>query len=205
SLLKGSRSVSHPGLSGNLTPIVILRPQAEESLRSARREERFFTPLRFVQNDTVATLVAKLHHYLLKAPLAQCCRTRYTVPVAFAFEALLPSWMTYIDGEVPILFVAPHGGRRPADAPILDSIKVNDLHTADLTTELATRTRGYALINHALDRNALDLNRTSQVRTHAPWFLAALEELLSTLVEKHGAARVFFIHGWNVVQSVCDI
>ena len=125
--------------------------------------------------------------------------------MTFAFEALLPSWITYINGEVPILFVAPHGGRRPADAPILDSIKVNDLHTADLATELATRTRGYALINHSYDRNKLDLNRISQVRTHAPWFLAALEELLSTLVAQHGAARVFFIHGWNVVQPVCDL
>jgi hypothetical protein len=113
--------------------------------------------------------------------------------------------MTYIDGAVPLLFVAPHGGRRPADAPILDSIKVNDLHTVELTTELATRTRGYALINHSCDRNELDLNRISQVRTQAPWFLAALEELLSTLVEQHGAARVFFIHGWNVVQPVCDL
>jgi len=113
--------------------------------------------------------------------------------------------MTYIDGEVPILFVAPHGGRRPADAPILDSIKVNDLHTADLTTELATRTRGYALINHSWDRNELDLNRISQVRTQAPWLLSAFEELLSSLVERHGSARVFFVHGWNVVQLVCDL
>lgn len=113
--------------------------------------------------------------------------------------------MTYIDGEVPILLVAPHGGRRPADAPILDSIKVNDLHTADLTTELATRLRAYALINHSYDRNDLDLNRISQVRTHAPWLLSALEELLSRLVEHHGSARVFFVHGWNVVQLVCDL
>ncbi|NOT54373.1 MAG: hypothetical protein HOP18_07190, partial [Deltaproteobacteria bacterium] len=125
--------------------------------------------------------------------------------MTFAFEALLPAWMTYISGEVPILFVAPHGGRRPADAPILDSIKVNDLHTADLTTQLAARTRGYALINHSCDRNEIDLNRISQVRTHAPWMLSALEELLSRLVARHGAARVFFVHGWNVVQLVCDL
>jgi hypothetical protein len=125
--------------------------------------------------------------------------------MAFHFVSTLPSWMTYIEGETPIVFVAPHGGRRSADASILDNIKVNDLYTADLTTELATVTRGYALINHSLDRNELDLNRISQVRTHAPWFLAALVELLSSLVERHGAARVFFIHGWNVVQPVCDL
>ncbi len=123
----------------------------------------------------------------------------------FQFEAALPAWIKYVPGQSPIVLVAPHGGRRPADAPIKDSIKVNDLYTAELTEELAARTSGYALINHAHDRNALDLNRVSQVRTHAPWFLDALVELASTLVERHGEARVFFIHGWNVVQPVCDL
>jgi hypothetical protein len=113
--------------------------------------------------------------------------------------------MTYIEGTEPILFVAPHGGRRPPEAPILDSIKVNDLHTAELTSELAHLTGGYALINHAYDRNEIDLNRISQVRKAAPWFLAALEELLAVVVAQHGAARVFFMHGWNVVQPVCDL
>jgi len=113
--------------------------------------------------------------------------------------------MTYIAGDVPIVFVAPHGGRRPAEAPILDSIKVNDLYTAELTTELVRITGGYALINHAHDRNELDLNRISQVRKEAVWFLEALHELLSTLVDRHGVARVFFMHGWNVVQPVCDL
>jgi len=113
--------------------------------------------------------------------------------------------MRFVHGEAPIVFVAPHGGRRPADAPIKDSIKVNDLHTAELTKELAARTNGYALINQALDRNELDLNRISQVRARAPWLLAALVELVDSLVEAHGEARVFFIHGWNVVQPVCDL
>ena len=103
------------------------------------------------------------------------------------------------------MLVAPHGGRRPADAPIRDSLKVNDLYTAELTTLLAARTGSYALINQAGDRNDLDLNRISQVRARAPWFLDALVELLSALVARHDAVRVFFIHGWNVVQPVCDL
>ncbi|HEV8712869.1 MAG TPA: hypothetical protein VGX03_08590 [Candidatus Binatia bacterium] len=103
------------------------------------------------------------------------------------------------------MLVAPHGGRRPADAPIRDSLKVNDLYTADLTALLAARTGSYALINHAGDRNDLDLNRISQVRVRAPWFLDAMVELLSALVARYGAVRVFFIHGWNVVQPVCDL
>src|SRR5262245_55486544 len=113
--------------------------------------------------------------------------------------------MTYIVGNTPIVFVAPHGGRRSPEAPILDSIKVNDLYTAELTSELAKITGGYALINHARDRNELDLNRISQVRKEAVWFLEALNELLASLVAQHGAARVFFMHGWNVVQPVCDL
>ncbi len=117
----------------------------------------------------------------------------------------LPDWMRYIEGEVPIVLVAPHGGRRPADAPIRDSVKVNDLHTAELTAELAARTRSYALINQSLDRNEIDLNRVSQVRTEAAWFPAALVEIMSHLVTQHGTARIFFMHGWNVVQAVCDL
>jgi len=39
------------------------------------------------------------------------------------------------------------------------------------------------------------------VCARAPWFLAALVELLSALVERHGAARVFFIHGWNICAT----
>ena len=125
--------------------------------------------------------------------------------MSFHFVASLPDWMRYIEGDLPIVFVAPHGGRRPTDAPIRDSVKVNDLYTAELTAELAARTRGYALINHALDRNEIDLNRVSRVRSDAPWFPAALAELLSDLVERCGTASVFFIHGWNVVQPVCDL
>ena len=123
----------------------------------------------------------------------------------FAFESGLPAWMTFTDGEVPIVLVAPHGGRRPADAPITDSIKVNDLYTAELTHDLATQTWSYALINRSHDRNELDLNRVSQVKQEAPWFLAALVELLSALTARHDSVRVFFIHGWNVVQPVCDV
>ncbi len=123
----------------------------------------------------------------------------------FHFLPTLPSWMSFIEGEAPIVLVAPHGGRRPADAPIKDNVKVNDLYTADLTALLAAHTRSFALINQSLDRNDLDLNRVSQVRAHAPWFLEALVEIISALVESHGTVQVFFIHGWNVVQPVCDL
>jgi N-formylglutamate amidohydrolase len=70
--------------------------------------------------------------------------------------------MRFVDGESPVLLIAPLGGRRPADAPIKDSLKVNDLYTAELTEEIAARTRGYALINQTFDRNLLDLNRISR-------------------------------------------
>ncbi len=123
----------------------------------------------------------------------------------FPFVASLPDWIEYIEGKAPIVLVAPHGGRRPSNAPIRDSIKVNDLHTATLTRQLASRTGGYALINQSLDRNEIDLNRVSQVRTDAPWFPDALLELMSHLVARHGTAKVFFVHGWNVVQPVCDL
>src|SRR5260221_7031446 len=110
----------------------------------------------------------------------------------FQFEPVLPPWMRFVDGESPVILIAPHGGRRPADAPIKDNIKVNDLYAAELTEEIAARTHGYALINQAFDRNLLDLNRISQVRARAPWFLEASVELVTVLIERHGEARVFF-------------
>lgn len=125
--------------------------------------------------------------------------------MSFAFESGLPDWMLFVPGRVPVVLVAPHGGRRPPWAPVQDSIKVNDLHTAELTRELAAHTGSYALINHAHDRNTLDLNRVNQVKTRAVWFLDALVELSSELLERHTALRIFFIHGWNVVQPVCDV
>lgn len=125
-------------------------------------------------------------------------------PVSF-LVASLPDWVEYIEGRSPIVLVAPHGGRRPSDAPIQDSVKVNDLHTAGLAQHLAARTGGYALINRSLDRNEIDLNRVNQVRTHAPWFPAALLEIVSHLVAQYGTAKLFFVHGWNVVQPVCDL
>lgn len=131
--------------------------------------------------------------------------TRYTNLMRLEIVSALPPWMRFIQGDAPIIFIAPHGGRRPADAPIKDSIKVNDLYTAELTEELAARTGGYAIINCSLDRNELDLNRISQVRARAPWFLEALVELVAALAEQHEEVRVFFIHGWNVVQPVCDL
>src|SRR5437867_11889353 len=83
-------------------------------------------------------------------------RTRYTRRMALNFLSMLPPWMTYIKGEAPIVLVAPHGGRRPADAPIRDSIKVNDVSKAERIALLDARTQSYATIHHALDRNATD-------------------------------------------------
>ncbi len=130
---------------------------------------------------------------------------RYSIPMTFSFVSKLPAWMTFTAGEVPILLVAPHGGRRPAEAPIRDSIKVNDLYTAELTVDLAAQTNSFALVNRFHDRNELDLNRVSQVKQDAPWFLNALVEILSKITLEHPSARVYFVHGWNVVQPVCDI
>src|SRR5262245_25626007 len=111
----------------------IIQTAAQESIRGriGRRRSAFSSQRNF--------------RFYIAAPSAvQLRQTRYTSIVAFTFEAQLPPWMTFISGDVPVVFVAPHGGRRPPEAPILDSIKVNDLYTAELTTELAKITGGYA-------------------------------------------------------------
>ncbi len=110
-------------------------------------------------------------------------------------------------GTAPLLLVAPHGGRRdPERHPWSEgSVRVNDLHTGDLTLELAERLDADALINLDLDRNDVDLNRIRQVRTRAPWFLDLLAEHLRALWQRHQRATVLFIHGWNVVNPACDV
>jgi hypothetical protein len=110
-------------------------------------------------------------------------------------------------GTTPVLLVAPHAGRRhPERHPWSEgSIRVNDLHTGDLTMELADRLDATALVNADIDRNDIDLNRIRQVRTQAPWFLDLLCETLTDLRRRHGTATVLFIHGWNVGNPIVDV
>jgi len=115
------------------------------------------------------------------------------------------SWLDVIEGAAPILLIAPHGGRMgPATRAVLNP-KVNDLYTAEITADLATRLRATALINHGMDRNRLDLNRLSQLVAHAPWFLDLIADHLEAIIERHSRATVLIIHGWNVIQPRLDL
>jgi hypothetical protein len=109
-------------------------------------------------------------------------------------------------GHRPLLIVAPHGGRRqPERRPWTSgALRVNDLHTADFAWELAERLDADALVNDEIDRNDLDLNRLTQIRARAPWFLDSLGERLESMHGHQGAA-VLFVHGWNVVNPTCDV
>ena len=107
-------------------------------------------------------------------------------------------------GAHPVLLFAPHGGRRLAPRQP-GRHKVNDLHTGALTRELARRWGAPAVINERRDRNELDLNRISDVRRAATWLPALLCELLEPLVTAHGRATLLVVHGWNAVQTVCDV
>src|SRR5438128_2616983 len=112
-----------------------------------------------------------------------------------------------IAGTTPLVLVAPHGGRRDArrrpwgTAPL----KVNDLHTAALTAELARVTGASAIINTAADRNDVDLNRVSAAHDRAPWFLERLADVLAATLGRHGRATLLTVHGWNVVQPAVDL
>lgn len=109
-------------------------------------------------------------------------------------------------GSKPVLIVAPHGGRRQPERRLWTSgsVRVNDLHTAEIAVELAEALDADALLNTAIDRNDLDLNRIAQVRARAPWFLDALAERLEDLSARHSQVTVLFVHGWNVVNPACD-
>jgi hypothetical protein len=116
----------------------------------------------------------------------------------------VPIWCHWRAGRSPLLLVAPHGGRR-GDGPRRRGDKVNDLHTAELARDLAERLDASLIANASHDRNALDLNRVSQVRNQAPWFVALLQRLLADILAVHPRAEVLFVHGWNTGQAKCDI
>ena len=115
--------------------------------------------------------------------------------------------LTVLPGDGPLVLVAPHGGRRDAERrPWAGGhLRMNDLHTASLTAELAALAGVPALINAEHDRNDVDLNRVSEANEHAPWFLERLAQLLDTAVRRHGRATLLALHGWNVVQPVVDL
>ena len=119
----------------------------------------------------------------------------------------LPDWLLRVPGEAPILLVAPHGGRRPPASELDPGAmrKVNDLHTAEVTVELAARLRAAAIVNRGVDRNIVDLNKVSHVRTRAPWLLDLLLESVRAQLAAADRATLLFVHGWNAIQPSCDL
>ncbi|MGA2409209.1 MAG: hypothetical protein ABSG46_02330 [Candidatus Binataceae bacterium] len=115
------------------------------------------------------------------------------------------AWLEVVDGAAPILLIAPHGGRAGAAARATLHPKVNDLETAAITRELASRIGASALINAAMDRNELDCNRLSQLAGRAPWLLDLIADRVAAMVERHGHATVLLIHGWNVIEPRVDL
>src|SRR5882672_1937533 len=92
------------------------------------------------------------------------------------------SWLEVIDSDSPLLLIAPHGGRAEARTRAMLNPKVNDLHTADITRDLAFRLGASALINHAMDRNRIDCNRIAQIVDRAPWLLDLIAERIGAIV-----------------------
>jgi hypothetical protein len=128
-------------------------------------------------------------------------------PDGIAQEALSPAadWLERIEGNAPILLIAPHGGRAGPAARATLHPKVNDLETAAITRELAARIDATALINFAMDRNELDCNRLTQVAGRAPWLLDLIADRLAAIIERHGRATILLIHGWNVIEPRVDL
>lgn len=121
-----------------------------------------------------------------------------------ALTTAVPEWIEVHRGRAPLLLFAPHGARRTlARVPGRD--KVNDLHTAELTRELGRACDASWIVNATCDRNELDLNRTPQIRARAPWLLELLATTLEEMVAAYGRAVLLAVHGWNVVQAVCDV
>ena len=115
------------------------------------------------------------------------------------------SWLEIVEGDAPVLLIAPHGGRAGAAARSTLHPKVNDLETAEITRDIAARLGARALINAAMDRNELDCNRLSQLSARAPWLLELIAEQVSAIVQSAGHATVLLIHGWNIIEPRVDL
>lgn len=120
-------------------------------------------------------------------------------------HAALPRWLEVVDGDAPLLLIAPHGGRAGAAANGTLHPKVNDLETAAITRELARRLGASALVNAGMDRNELDCNRLSQLTAQAPWMLELIAKRVDQIVAHHGRATVLLIHGWNIIEPRVDL
>lgn len=117
----------------------------------------------------------------------------------------LEPWMEQSGGDSAVLLIAPHAGRAGSATRAILNPKVNDLHTAQITRDLAARLSATALINTGMDRNHLDLNRLSQITANAPWFLEAILERVHGIVARHGHATVLIVHGWNIIEPRVDL
>ncbi|GIW40985.1 MAG: hypothetical protein KatS3mg076_1562 [Candidatus Binatia bacterium] len=84
-------------------------------------------------------------------------------------------------------------------------LRVNDLYTAEVAERLALDSGGSLLANVGLDRNRVDLNRSSEAVRSAPVFLDLLREEVEWILERHPTVRVFFVHGWHVGHLQCDV
>ena len=113
-------------------------------------------------------------------------------------------WLEIVEGDSPLLLIAPHGGHAGAAARATLHPKVNDLHTAEITRDLAARLNATALINSAMDRNLIDCNRIPQVAERAPWMLELIADHLARIVDRCGRATVMLIHGWNIIEPRID-
>jgi hypothetical protein len=127
------------------------------------------------------------------------------IPFDATAAARRPRWLKEIDGDTPVFLIAPHGGHAGPAARATVNPKVNDLHTAEITRELADRLGAGAIINAGMDRNRLDLNRLSQVMSDAPWMLELIATRLERIAAQHGRAVVLLIHGWNVIEPRVDV
>ena len=116
----------------------------------------------------------------------------------------MDQWLEIVEGEAPVLLIAPHGGRAGAAAEATLHPKVNDLETAEITRVLAARLDAPALINAGMDRNEIDCNRLAQLAARAPWILDLIADRIEQIIARHGHATVLLIHGWNIIEPRVD-
>ncbi|OFI32705.1 hypothetical protein BFC17_06005 [Alteromonas lipolytica] len=119
------------------------------------------------------------------------------------------SWLDTVDGNMPLVISAPHGGSiKPDDIPDKTcGAKVQDSNTADLAFEIknafAREGKTPHLIVARIARTKIDLNRDKAVATcenplmEETWeqYHTAIEQALKEAIDKFGYAMYIDLHG----------
>lgn len=147
-----------------------------------------FEPVDMVKQEAEALAKAELEVKKIEQKIRED-KARDALKMKQSEQKTRENEIDLIDGHTKILFIAPHGHH------------LDDENTGPLTRLVAEQNGCYAIINEIYGRKAKgvyrkNLNDLSDVKAHLQnKFLNPLLKYKNKIVQEHGSALVFWIHG----------